>query len=193
MILYDDEADAALDRQLPEDRWLLLAASILDRLCASLCDAVCERTDSADRLARLADSEAFLSRDGDWYDLRREYADVWRNRLFHTCHDQLPELHLRASEWYERIGFVDEAIRHAMAAGDYSRATRIIGEAAPTCIQRGEMSTLLGWLGALPDPVVKSSASLCIFHAWALFLTGNFRAADNRLLDAEAAPQQESV
>jgi LuxR family maltose regulon positive regulatory protein len=139
-------------------------------------------------LARLAGSELFLSKSGDWYDLRREYADVWRNRLFHKHHDQLPELHLRASEWYERNGFVDEAIRHAMAASDYGRATRLIGEAAPICIQRGEMSTLLGWLGALPDPVIKSSASLCIFHAWALFLTGNFHAAECRITDAERAP-----
>ena len=37
-----------------------------------------------------------------------------------------PELHCRASAWFERQDLVQEAIEHALAAADWQRATRLI-------------------------------------------------------------------
>lgn len=186
MTLHDDMADEVLRRQTPEARSFLLQTSILDQWCASLCDAVIGRNDGQSILDALAEAGSFVVRvDDEWFVCHREFADVWRNRLFHAHLDLLPELHARASAWYERNSFADEAIRHAMAAGDVGRAARLIGEAAPARIEGGDVDAVLGWLGTLPDPVVRSDRDLCLLHARALSAAGYEDAAERRRRDAE--------
>ena len=46
-----------------------------------------------------------------------------------------PELHRRASEWYERNGEPSEAIRHALAAEDFERAADLVELAIPAMRQ----------------------------------------------------------
>ena len=40
--------------------------------------------------------------------------------------DQVPALHRRASEWYEQNGSAADAIRHALAGGDFERAADLV-------------------------------------------------------------------
>jgi LuxR family maltose regulon positive regulatory protein len=37
---------------------------------------------------------------------------------------------------------------------------------------RGEVTTLLNWLEALPEDVVRARSALCVYHAWVLLLAG---------------------
>ena len=186
MTLHDNLADEVLRRQTPEAQSFLIQTSILDRLRGSPCDAVTGRSEGQSILDVLAQEGSFVAREDDeWFVCRREFADVWRNRLFHTSFDLLPELHLRASAWYERNGFADEAIRHAMAAADYNRAARLIRDAAPDRIARDDLRAALKWLGALPDSVVQSDRGLCLLHARALSAAGYGDAAERRRWDAE--------
>ena len=50
-----------------------------------------------------------------WYRYHHLFAEVLRGRLQQTQSDLLPELHRRASRWYEQHDFLDEAIEHALA------------------------------------------------------------------------------
>jgi len=99
----------------------------------------------------------------------------------------VPALHLRASEWYEKNGLIAEAVGHALAAGDIQRVARLVEGNALATIYHGELTTLLGWLDALPQEVVHSRPWLCVAHAWMLAVTGQFDAVEPLLQGAEDA------
>jgi len=54
-------------------------------------------------------------------------------------------------------------------------------------LRRGELTTLLGWLRALPDEEVHARPELCVSCSWALILTGQLDAAESYLRQAEQA------
>ena len=51
----------------------------------------------------------------EWYRYHHLFADVLRARLLSEQPDQVPLLHQRASQWYERHDLTEEAVRHALA------------------------------------------------------------------------------
>ncbi len=82
----------------------LLQTSVLDRLNASLCDAVTNRTGSQTMLENLEQANLFLiplDDEGHWYRYHGLFADTLRARPSQSQPDQVLELHRRASEWFE--------------------------------------------------------------------------------------------
>jgi LuxR family maltose regulon positive regulatory protein len=110
-----------------------------------------------------------------------------RKQLLKSQPEILPALHRRASEWYEQNQFPGEAVDHALAAQDVERAARLVEQAAPDVLDRGEVSTFVSWLGALPDEAIRSRPWLCVYHAWMLIVGGQEEAIESRLTDAEEA------
>ena len=96
-------------------------------------------------------------------------------------------LHSHASEWYEQNRLIVEAVRHALAAGDVERVARLIAGNAFTMIYHGQLTTLMGWLDALPKELVRFRPWLYIAHAWALVYAGQLAAVEPMLQDAEKA------
>lgn len=74
-----------------------------------------------------------------------------------------------------------DAIRHALAGGDFNRAAALIEQVAPPTIVRGQIQTALNWLNTLPDEVTRSHPTLCVIHAAALMFTNQLSAAAARL------------
>ena len=83
-----------------------------------------------------------------WYRYHHLFADVLRARLIDEQPDIVPDLHRRASAWYEQHGEPPEAIRHALAAGDVEHAAELIERAIPACGSSRQETAMLGWLGA---------------------------------------------
>ena len=67
-----------------------------------------------------------------WYRYHHLFADVLRARLLDEQPDHVPDLHRRASAWYEQNGEPSEAIRHALAAEDFPRAADLVELAVPS-------------------------------------------------------------
>jgi LuxR family maltose regulon positive regulatory protein len=127
-----------------------------------------------------------LDNERQWYRYHRLFTDLLRQRLHHTQPDQIPVLHHRASEWYEQNGLMAAAIDHALSARDLGRAARLIERAAEATLMRSEVTTLLKWIEALPDELVRARPALCIFHAWALLLVGRpLDVIESRLQDVD--------
>ena len=90
-------------------RTFLLQTSILDRMCASLCEAVTSSRDSQEMLERLEHANLFVDPLDDvrgWYRYHQLFADVLNQRLRHEQPELVSGLHRKASEWFEGQGSV---------------------------------------------------------------------------------------
>ncbi len=112
-----------------------------------------------------------LDDERQWFRYHHLFAEVLRQRLKRgATGDTVSALHRRATAWYEQQGLVVEAIHHAFLAGDVEWAARLIEQATQTLWMRGEQTTLLGWLKALPQAVVQARPRLLLAHAWTQFV-----------------------
>lgn len=160
---------------LPRDvQDFLLSTVLLERCNSSLCTAVTGQENTAQRLDELARANLFLyslpEQEG-WYRYHPLFADALSHHLLHTQPELVATLHLRASQWFEARDLPADAIRHALAAQDHSRAATLIEGIAPTLISEGKLTLLRNWLDELPEEVVRSSPRLCISRVWQEFIT----------------------
>jgi LuxR family maltose regulon positive regulatory protein len=181
--------DEVMSRQ-PEDlQAFLCQTSILDRFSAPLCDAALEITTSRQILGKLEGANLFLIPLDDerhWYRYHHLFANFLGQRLFEADPEHIPELHRRASQWYEDEGLVDEAIQHALAAGDLKNATRLVDQIAADLVVRRESNRLLKLIDQLPPKLWQDYSMLCIWHAWALLFTGQLEYVESVLKIAES-------
>jgi LuxR family maltose regulon positive regulatory protein len=188
-----------LERQPAATRRFLLITCVLDRLCAPLCDALLaangEATptapDSQAVLEELERANLFLVPLDDeqrWYRYHHLFADALRARLAREAGaGAVADIHRRASRWFERQGLESEAVQHALAAGDGALAARLIRPFARHMQAHGQMTTLLGWLSALPDDELKLHPDLAVIYAWGLAITGQVLTADYWLHNVEGS------
>lgn len=166
--IVDYLSDQVLQQQPEKLRFFLLQTSILDRLSAPLCDALTGHTGSQAMLEMLDQRNLFLTQlddDRRWYRYHHLFADVLEHRLKEEQPDAMLDLHRRASEWHERAGLLPQAVHHALAAQDFERAVQLIERVADSVWQRGEITTLTGWMQALPDDVRRAHPMLCLEYA----------------------------
>lgn len=185
--VLDYLVEEVLQRQSAEVRSFLLQTAILDRLSGPLCAAVTGRADSPALLAGLERGNLFvlpLDDQRQWYRYHHLFADVLQARLREEDPNQVAELQRRAGAWYEQNGFLAAAIRHAFAAADHAWAAGLVERAARALLLSRQDVTLLGWLEALPDAVVRTRPVLSVYYALAL-LSVDLAGAAARLGDAE--------
>jgi LuxR family maltose regulon positive regulatory protein len=196
--IMDYLVDEVLQGQPDEVQTFLLYTSILDRLCAPLCDAVVGRLDdlngslfqsSGEILEYLEHANLFIIPLDDqrhWYRYHPLFADMLRHRLQLTSPDQVSQLHESASQWYEQASLTAPAVRHALAAQAFDKVAALVEQAAPVLIQRSELARLLTWLEALPEEEVQARPLLALYYAWGLLLGGKIKQAATRLASVEA-------
>ena len=201
--ILDYLIEEVFQRQPEAVQTFLLQTSILDRMCAPLCDAVVGQIDNLPytgqvMLDRLEHANLFVFPLDDhrrWYRYHRLFADLLQARLQQQVGAQsVASLHNRASVWYEENSLVDEAIEHALAAQDFERAARLIERIAEATLMHSQVATLSNWIGLLPDKALHAWPRLHIYKAAALLLSG--RSPDTveaTLRDAERADPGGSI
>ena len=200
-LVVDYLVDEVLARQPPEVQRFLLETSILNRLNASLCDAVRRRpqgenetpapfdvtSGTAERRGEgdgLPDARAVLEylersnlfitpldRRRRWYRYHHLFADLLRYRLRHVGPAHIAALHRRAGDWFNRHDLTDEAIRHFVAAEAHGRLADVMEERWKSMILEGRTRLFLDAVAALPRFVVETRSILYVAQAWALFMT----------------------
>jgi LuxR family maltose regulon positive regulatory protein len=172
-------------QRLPEDsRSFLLRTSILERLTAPLCDAVTDRQDSQSILDTLERTNLFLFPLDDergWYRYHHLFADLLRSFLQHAQSSSIPELHAKASAWYEGQGLITEAIEHALKVPDPDEAARLMEKVALEMLLRGEVITVQNWITWLRDEQVRHGPMLCVYFAWAFLVSEKVELAEHYL------------
>jgi LuxR family maltose regulon positive regulatory protein len=190
--------EEVLLRQAAEVQDFLIRTSILDRMCAPVCqalndtDATDDARDAQHRLEQLDRANLFLvplDAERQWYRYHHLFGDLLRARLRQERPRQVATLHRRASEWFEHAGFAEEAIHHAIRAGDFQRAAALLEPIADPLWMDGQMATLDGWLSQLPLEVRRLHPHLLVAQAGAMFFLESRRigAIEASLDEAEEA------
>ena len=188
--VLDYLAEEVLDRQQEELRTFLLETSLLERLSGGLCDAVTGRTDSQAMLERVEQAGLFLvplDEVRGWWRYHHLFADLLRARLQQQRPGRVPALHRAAAAWCEDHGLADDAVRHALAAGDAAWAARLVERHADAFLLRSEGATLQRWLAALPAGLAGSRPRLLLAQARLALLSHRVEAAEVALDAAERA------
>jgi LuxR family maltose regulon positive regulatory protein len=186
--IVDYLAEEVLQRQPDQVRTFLLQTSVLSRLNGALCDAVTGQHGGRAMLDALDRGNLFLIPLDDrrrWYRYHHLFAEVLRARLLDAQFNDVPALHRRASAWYEQNGERSEAIRHAMAGEDVSRAADLIELAIPALRMSRQDATLRRLLEALPEELFRVRPVLNVGYAGALMVGGEIEGVEARLQDAE--------
>lgn len=186
--VVDYLAEEVLERQPEGVRSFLLRTAVLGRLTGPLCDAITGGTGGAGMLDELDRANLFLVPLDDrrrWYRYHHLFGDVLRARLLGQHPDWVPELHRRASAWYEEHGDLPDAITHAMAGGDPQSAARLIELAMPAMRQDRKEATLRRWLEALPAGLRDDRPVLCIGLVGARMASGDVTEVEPLLASVE--------
>ncbi len=189
--VLDFLAEEVLERQSEQVRAFLLETSVLERLSGPLCDAVAGRTGSQAMLEQVERAGLFLvplDEVRGWWRYHQLFADLLRARLRQEQPGRVAALHRNAAAWCEEHGLADDAVRHAVAAGEMSRAARLIELYADALIfLRGEGATVQRWLAALPAGLAGSRPRLLLAQARLALLSRHVEAAEVALDAAERA------
>lgn len=193
--------EEVLQRHPPLVQQFLLQTTLLDRLTASLCDAVTELREwpverdldfqlpasalqSQFILEYMARHNLFLiplDESGHWFRYHTLFAETLQAHLHETRPELIPELHRRAARWYATNDHMEQAIRHALAAHDIEMAAELIDAAANQYWLQGHLGLLLSWLDTLPEASLLAHLRLCLLHAWLLFLHDRWAEASQRV------------
>lgn len=217
--ILDYLLEEVLASQPPEIQHFLLHSSVLERLTASLCEAVTEIRawsvrGSSELLPFSLDSQAILEHleranlflipldeKRVWYRYHYLFGDLLRTQLQKSLGTQgVTRLHLRAAEWYEQNGSILEAIHHASMASDDEMVERLIEQHYMEMVNRGEMSWIRYWMGKLNKELIYRRPWLCLYEALSRSWFGQLEeanlllsAAENRIRSTISAPSGQSM
>jgi LuxR family transcriptional regulator, maltose regulon positive regulatory protein len=188
--VLDYLTDEVLDGQPGQVRAFLLETSVLERLSGELCDAVTGRAGSQAMLQDIERAGLFLAPLDEvrgWWRYHHLFADLLRARLQAEQPGRVPALHRAAAAWCEEHDLADDAVRHALAAGDAEWTARLVERHVEALLGRSEGATLRRWLSALPAESVRDRPRLCLAQAYGAAQGFQLEALEALLEDAEHA------
>jgi len=167
--VMDYLTDEVLNQLSEAENWFLLHTSILESMCADLCNAITGREDSQAQLEQLEAINLFLiplDYERRWYRYHHLFATLLQHRLRQLPQDEQNALHLRAAKWYENNGMIDAAMKHHKSAENIEGIVKIIGNHARESIMVGNIMQVQGWLHNLPEELVRENLLLAGLQAW---------------------------
>jgi LuxR family maltose regulon positive regulatory protein len=177
--------EEVLASQPPEARRWLMDSSILDRFCAPLCEALADPDDGTPSamtgwgFVRLLKEENLflinLDAEKQWFRYHHLFQRLMRNQLErHRRPEDIATLHERAGDWFARNGMIDEAIQHALKAGNAPKAAQLVARHRHALYETGAWIVLESWLERIPEALVDGHPDLLMAKAQLLFYQNRF-------------------
>ena len=185
--------EEVLHRQSDAIQTFLLRTSILDRLCGPLCEAILLNPSNSGQttLEYLERTNLFivpLDNERRWYRYHHLFGDLLRKRMEQKfTADEIAQLHLRASQWFENSGLIFEAFKHAVSARNVERAEFLMEHKEMPAYLPGVAATILKWLESLPVSVLNAKPSLWWKQAAMMLNSYKTVGVEEKLQAAEAA------
>ena len=192
--VVDYLVEEVLSRQPEEIQSFLLRTSMLERLNASICEALVadlhlEHT-SQQILEKLEVNNLFiisLDNRREWYRYHHLFADLLRHRLKQASPQLYEDLHRRAGRWYQDAGLVGEAVAHYFAIPDYSLAADLAEQHVLRMVGGSRITVYQEWIRRIPDALILKRPYLCVGAGWAYSLTWQPDPAEQYVRAGEAA------
>jgi LuxR family maltose regulon positive regulatory protein len=171
--IRDYLANQVLTHLPAETQIFLLQTSILDRLSASLCQAVIMLegpiVNTQATLLELEAANIFmipLDDSQQWFRYHHLFGEFLQMRLNEGYSVEIvAELHRRASAWFVGHGFTEEALQHALAGGDIEAAVEIVAANRNELINQESYRRLSRWLQMFPREIIEESPDLLLIDA----------------------------
>ena len=169
--ILDYLTEVVVQKQPEEVQHFLLCTSILQRLNASLCDAVMEQTKSQAMLEYLERANLFVVSLDDkrqWYRYHALFAQALSLQLEQHHADLLPMLHARASRWYAQHQQTTAAILHAFQAHEWQWAADLLEQAHHSLVSftwgasRYTLVQFQQWMEQLPTEILACRPHFCL-------------------------------
>ena len=87
--------------------------------------------------------------------------------------------------WYAAQGLIEEAIKHALAAGDTLGAAQLVEAQFLWAFEQEQLAQMEHWLGLLPEQQIQGSPGLLLARAWILQARGQLKDLPRLLTAAE--------
>jgi LuxR family maltose regulon positive regulatory protein len=162
--------------QLPERlQRFLRRTSVLDDLCASLCEAVLEEPGAQDLLQELEASNHFLvalDRRREWFRYHALFREFLAADLARAEPGEVMKLHLRAADWYEADGSPERALEHLLCTTELERCVQLVTRLALPTYRAGRLSTLQRWMEAVGPIAIEQYPPLAVVAGYIAALSG---------------------
>jgi LuxR family transcriptional regulator, maltose regulon positive regulatory protein len=181
-----------LERQPEDVQNMMLRTALVDRVNGELADLLTGRSGCEQILLELEDANAFVTSldvERTWFRYHQLLADFLRLELRRRSADEVPELHRLAARWFADRGSVIEAVRHRLAAGDWTDAARLVADHSFSWVLDGEAGTINSVLDAFPEGASADHPDLALAHAAAELNQGRLEEAAAQLTLAERQVQ----
>lgn len=155
-------------------REYLVTTSILNRMCPSLCEALCDQpdVDGSMFLKQLEQSNLFyIPLDGhhNWFRYHHLFQSLLQYSLEKRFNpDEISALHERAYHWFSQHGFIEDAMHHALLAENTSLAIALVAENKSRLMEKEEWHQLRRLIKPLPVTLVQSEPEILMIGAWSL-------------------------
>ena len=182
--------DKVLTSQPPLVREFLLVTSVLNRMCAPLCDALTGRPDGAELISEIHRANLFLIPLDDerrWFRYHHLFGELLRHELSRTAPER-PSALQNGRRSGTRTAVTRRGHRPApLASGDDSLSRRLVVAHWRQHFNAGQLETVRRWLDALPAELVAVDASLSAARVWVALDTGRLEEVGAALDAAEAS------
>jgi LuxR family maltose regulon positive regulatory protein len=167
-----------------EIQTFLLFTSILEKLNGSLCDSLLQIKNSQLLLESLEKNNMFiipLDNKRKWYRYHHLFADLLKKRLIVRYKEEIPELHRKASNWFEDNKLPLLAIEHALAARDMRGAMDKISEIVDHLWETSQYDSILKFGSLFSEKEIIANTNFGIIYTWSLVILGDLKVAQKYL------------
>ncbi|MBN3761923.1 AAA family ATPase [Burkholderia sp. Ac-20365] len=163
-----------LTQLAPSEVELLERLATCATFCASLCAAIAgdneQRSEMPALLARLESNNQFVESveppgNETWYRLNPLFRETLLQRFRMTNAAQQRAVHLAAWQWFREHDRPDDAIRHALLAGETTAAADLVLQCAQKMRLKGDLRKLVGLMRLLPENEIDARVGLRLWKA----------------------------
>jgi LuxR family maltose regulon positive regulatory protein len=170
--------DEVFSRQPPGVNQYLLGTAILDRFCGPLCEIVClpgvdpftcelKGRDFIDWLEKENLFLIYLDSENRWFRYHHLFKKLLLNQLKRKFSvEEINVLHTQASAWFADKGLTEEALQHALAAGEVEKAGSLVARAGNQMMNNEQWPRLERCLHMLPQDIIERDPALLVLECW---------------------------
>jgi len=188
----------------PETRDFLLRTAFLDRFCESLSEALLaddvqgsENSSGEKFMTRIRDSGLFsiaLDDRKKWFRYHHLFQTMLQEQAYSDLgEDEIHNIHIRASRWFEEQDFLEEAISHLIRADSLSEAAALIIRHRNAIMNHEQWHRLDNWLRMLPSHLIEEKPELLLLKARFLRTRGDIEESSQVLDQAKALIETTSI